>query len=156
MTKKQTIYYAARMEAARKNRIFASRERTADLIHVSAEALMDYETGLTVPPCDVVACMCRIYALPDLRNAHMRTICPLMLEGIAERSELCAAALGWAVQLHDADSAVQRFVSLALDGRIRPDEVEEALHVRRKAVELTKLMQETITAIDAAMGGQRE
>lgn len=151
MTKKQTIYYAARMEAARKNRIFASRERAADLIHVSAEALMDYETGLTVPPCDVVACMCRIYALPDLR-----TICPLMLEGIAERSELCAAALGWAVQLHDADSAVQRFVSLALDGRIRPDEVEEALHVRRKAVELTKLMQETITAIDAAMGGQRE
>ena len=150
MSKKQTIYYAARMEAARKNRIFASRERAADLIHVSTEALMDYETGLTVPPCDVVACMCR------LRNAHMRTICPLMLEGIAERSELCAAALGWAVQLHDADSAVQRFVSLALDGRIRPDEVEEALHVRRKAVELTKLMQETITAIDAAMGGQRE
>ena len=95
MSKKQTIYYAARMEAARKNRIFASRERAADLIHVSTEALMDYETGLTVPPCDVVACMCRIYALPDLRNAHMRTICPLMLEGIAERSELCAAALGW-------------------------------------------------------------
>lgn len=147
MTKKQTIYYAARMEAARKSRIFASRERAADLIHVSTEALMDYETGLTVPPCDVVACMCRIYALPDLRNAHMRTVCPLMLEGIAERSELCAAALGW---------AVQRFVSLALDGRIRPDEVEDALHVRRKAVELTKLMQETITAIDAAMGGQRE
>ena len=105
MSKKQTIYYAARMEAARKNRIFASRERAADLIHVSTEALMDYETGLTVPPCDVVACMCRIYALPDLRNAHMRTVCPLMLEGIAERSELCAAALGWAVQLHDADDA---------------------------------------------------
>ncbi len=32
MSKKQTIYYAARMEAARKNRIFASRERAADLI----------------------------------------------------------------------------------------------------------------------------
>ena len=152
MTKKQTIYYTARMEAARKTRIFASRERAADLIHVSAEALMDYETGLTVPPCDVVACMCRIYAT----TSHGGTVSPLMLEGIAERSELCAAALGWAVQLHDADSAVQRFVSLALDGRIRPDEVEEALHVRRKAVELTKLMQETITAIDAAMGGQRE
>ena len=108
-----------------------------------------------MPPCDVVACMCRIYALPDLRNAHMRAVCPLMREGIAEHSELCAAALGWAVQLHDADDAVQRFVTLALDGRIRPDEVEDALHVRQKAVALTKLMQETITAIDAAMGGQK-
>lgn len=86
MTKKQTIYYAARMEAARKNRIFASRERAADLIHVSAEALMDYETGLTVPPCDVVACMCRIYALPDLRNAHMRTSCTMRT---ARYSALC-------------------------------------------------------------------
>ena len=48
------IYYRARMQAAQREPLHASRERTASEIFVSCEALADYETGRTVPPCDVV------------------------------------------------------------------------------------------------------
>ena len=48
------IYYRSRMQAAQREPLHASRERTASEIFVSCEALADYETGRTVPPCDVV------------------------------------------------------------------------------------------------------
>lgn len=156
MTKKQTIYYAARIEAARKNRVFASRDRAASTIHVSVEALTDYENGITVPPCDVVAVMCSAYQLPDLRNAHVRNYCPLMREGIAEHSELGTAALGWVAMASEVNSTMQRFARIALNNRIDAGEQADAQRVRQKAVELTKLMQETITAIDTALGGKRK
>lgn len=148
---KQNIYYTARMDAAQRDRIFASRERAADLVHASSEALQDYENGQTIPPCDVVACMCVAYGTPALRNQHMRNSCPLMREGVAEYSELSRAALSWITTLNGVDCIGRGFAALALDGRIDPSERTAALAVRRKAVELTKTMQETITAIDTAL-----
>ncbi len=149
---KDNIYYLARMEAAHRNRLFASRERAAELVHVSSVALQDYENSLTIPPCDVVASMCDAYGVPDLRNRHMRAACPLMREGVAEYSELTRAALSWMTALSSADCIGHQFATLALDGRIGPDEVAAARIIRRKAVELTQVMQETITAIDTALG----
>ncbi len=148
---KQNIYYAARMEAAKRDRAFASRERAAELVHASCEALQDYENDQTIPPCDVVACMCVTYGMPALRNQHMRSCCPLMREGVAEYSELTRAALNWITTLSGVDAMGRGFAALALDGRIDPSERAAALVVRRKAVELTKAMQETITAIDTAL-----
>lgn len=61
------IYYRARMQAAQREPLHASRERTASEIFVSCEALADYETGRTVPPCDVVQKMVEAYNDPDLK-----------------------------------------------------------------------------------------
>ena len=44
--KSDNIYYRARMQAAQRDPLYASRERTACEIFVSAEAFGDYETGL--------------------------------------------------------------------------------------------------------------
>lgn len=148
---KQNIYYAARMEAAKRDRVFASRERTAELLYVSVEALADYENDDNTPPCDVVACMCRVYGTPALKNDHVRTCCPLMREGVAESSELARAALSWITTLNSVEALGREFASLALDGRIDPSEVAASLAIRKKAVELTRVMQETITAIDTAL-----
>lgn len=73
--KSDNIYYRARMQAAQRDPLYASRERTACEIFVSAEALGDYETGRTIPPCDVVQKMVEAYGDPDLKGgAHPRLL----------------------------------------------------------------------------------
>ena len=79
-----------------------------------------------------------------------------MREGIAEHSELGTAALGWVAMASEVNSTMQRFARIALNNRIDAGEQADAQRVRQKAVELTKLMQETITAIDTALGGKRK
>ena len=112
----------------------------------------DYETGRTIPPCDVVQKMVEAYGDPDLKGAHIRACCPLLPDfGSAESSELARAALGWAVAFESAQQIALRFAAVARDGRISGDELLAAEAIRNKAVELRRVMEETITAIDKAV-----
>lgn len=150
--KSDNIYYRARMQAAQRDPLYASRERTACEIYVSCEALADYETGRTVPPCDVVQKMVEAYGDPDLKVAHIRACCPLLPDyGSAESSELARAALGWSVAFESAQQIALRFAAVARDGHISADELPAAEAIRNKAVELRRVMEETITAIDKAV-----
>lgn len=150
--KTDNIYYRARMQAAQRDPLYASRERTACEIYVSCEALADYETGRTVPPCDVVEKMVEAYGDPDLKGAHIRACCPLLPDyGSTESSELARAALGWAVAFESAQQIALRFACVARDGRITADELPAAEAIRSKAVELRRVMEETIAAIDKAV-----
>lgn len=147
-----TIYYRARMEAAQRESLYASRERTAGVIFVSSEALADYETGRTVPPCDVVQKMVEAYNDPDLKAAHIRACCPLLPDyGSSERSELARAALDWVVSFQSVQETALRFAAIARDGRITPEELPAAQSIRAKAVELRLIMEDTIAAIDKAI-----
>lgn len=151
------IYYRARMQAARRDPLHASRERTASEIYVSQEALADYETGRTMPPCDVVQKMVEAYGDPDLKAAHIRACCPLLPDyGSAESSELARAALGWAVAFQSAQEIALRFAAVARDGHIAADELPAAAAIRAKAVELRRVMEETVIAIDKSVGQLRE
>ena len=150
------IYLQARMEASRRDRLFANRERAAERLHVSAEALSDYENGETLPPCDAVQWMIEVYGAPDLKAKHMRACCPLMCEGLPDDSNLMRAALGWVAGLRDADELGAAFAKVALDGAVTPDEKGQADAIRARAVELTRIMLETIAAIDAASNGGRQ
>ena len=146
------IYRAARMAAAQKESLFSSRERAAAALYVSTEALQDYETGKTLPPCDVVQRMVEEYSATDLKRQHIRACCPLLPDyGGEAGSELTKAALSWAVELAGASDMALRFACLARDGTITTDEVEAAATVRAKAVELRKIMEDTIASIDKAM-----
>ncbi len=146
------IYRAARMAAAQNEPLFSSRERAAASLYVSTEALQDYETGKTLPPCDVVERMVEEYGAADLKRLHIRACCPLLPDyGGETESELTKAALSWAVELSRASSMALRFANLARDGQITEDEMEAAMAVRAKAVELRQIMEDTIAAIDKAM-----
>ena len=151
MKDRDNIYQAARMAASKRDRLFANRDRAAEQLHVSSEALFDYENGNTLPPCDVVQWMIEVYRLPALKAQHMRACCPLMTEGVPEDSELMRAALGWVTSLSSAGQIGNTFAALAIDSRITEDEIIAARAIREKAVELTRVMQETIAAIDTAM-----
>lgn len=121
------IYYRARMQAAQREPLHASRERTASEIFVSCEALADYETGRTVPPCDVVQKMVEAYNDPDLKAAHIRACCPLLPDYGGEGcSELARAALGWAIAFQSAQDIALQFATVARDGRITQDELPAA------------------------------
>ena len=96
--------------------------------------------------------MVEAYGDPDLKGAHIRACCPLLPDfGSAESSELARAALGWAVAFESAQQIALRFAAVARDGRISGDELLAAEAIRNKAVELRRVMEETITAIDKAV-----
>lgn len=145
------IYYRARMQAAQRDPLHASRERTACEIYVSSEALADYEAGRTVPPCAAVQKMIEAYGDPDLKAAHIRACCPLLPDyGGEESSELARAALGWAVAFQSAQDIAIQFAAVARDGHITADELTAAAAIRAKAIELRRVMEETVAAIDKA------
>jgi len=146
------IYRAARMLMAQCEPIFSSRERTALALYVSAEALQDYETGRTLPPCDVVQRMVEIYGAPDLKRQHIRANCPLLPDyGSEKEGVLTRAALLWALEACSMKEMAVRFAELAVDGSISTEELDEARRVRGKAVKLRQVMEESIAAIDAAL-----
>ncbi len=151
MRESENMYRAARMAAAQKKPIYSSRERAAACLYVSAEALQDYETGRTLPPCDVVQRMVEEYGAPGLKGAHIRACCPLLPDwGGGSESELTRAALNWAVEFSAAGEMAIRFARLARDGRITQDELGTAKAVRTKAMALRQIMEDTIAAIDKA------
>ncbi len=61
------------------------------------------------------------------------------------------SALGWAVSFESAQQIALRFAAVACDGRITTDELPVAEAIRCKAVELRRVMEETIAAIDKAV-----
>lgn len=147
------IYYRARLAAAQENPVFSSRERTAGAIYVSQEALYDYETGRTVPPCDVVQKMIEAYGAYELKREHICANCPLITDYNPQPSLLTQAALGWITALGGASEVGMAFAQVARDGRISLEERKAAQGIRNKAVDIMRVMQETITAIDKGLSG---
>ena len=145
------VYYRARTGAAHRRSIFASRQRTSELLYVSAEALSDYESGQTIPPCDVVSRMIEVYDAPWLRAEHLKAACPLMREAAADDSGLRTAALAWIEQAGVASNLVLRYASLALDGRVDQSELATAREIRTAAAAMLRAAQATMDALDSAM-----
>lgn len=153
MQENMNIYRRARIRATAHDRVFASRDRAALLLYVSKEALYDYEHERTptVPGCDIVQRMVEVYGDPDLLGEHIRAHCPLLPDYGACGSHLAEAACGWSLAFHQARDIVARFLAVARDGRIDARELEDAAAVRAAAVEIRRVMEESITAIDKAL-----
>lgn len=160
---KNTIYRAARMEAAKKDPRLTNRDRASLSVFCSPEALNDYENGYTTPPCEVVQAMIEAYGTHWLRGEHVKESCPLMTELAPDGAELARAVMGWVIHFSSGQSIendiVHKFARIARDGRITADEVESAKEIRATAVAVAQVMQETIAAIDTAfhaLGGVYE
>lgn len=164
MNDHNNIYRAARIRAAsRRHSLFANRTRAAEILGFSADALDDYENGRTIPPCFRVQRMIEEYGAPELRNQHIRHECPLLDEHMTDNaSELSLAACGWGALFAPSGNVQEtavRLLTIARDGRIGDHEVEAAKEVREEALRISRLMQETVTAIDKALEsrqGKRE
>lgn len=73
----KTIYGKARVEAAKSNKKFKSREKAAEAIGISKDSLVNYELGKckVVPP-DVVVIIAEVYKTPQLLREYCST-CPI-------------------------------------------------------------------------------
>lgn len=137
MKNHDNIYWKARMRAARDDSLFSSRERAADALFVSVDALKDYENGRTLPPCGVVQRMVEVYGDRDLKRQHIRDNCPLLPDyGGDTACCFTQAALRWVIEADDMRAMALRFARLAGDGKISRDELEAVGVVKEKAVAL--------------------
>lgn len=150
-TTSENRYFQARMRAAEHLPTLSNRERAAIQLYCSPEALSDYETGNTPPPCAVVQRMIEVYGDHDLRGEHIRAYCPLIADYGAERSELARAALSLTLETQGIQGVAMQFATVARDGRITPDELTVALAVKSKAETLIRALQESVTAIENAV-----
>ena len=62
--------------------------------------------------------------------------------------------LACAIAFQSAQDIALQFATVARDGRITQDELPAVRTIRAKAVELRRIMEETIAAIDKATSGQ--
>ena len=101
---------------------------------------------------ELYAAVALLVLAPELAGDHIRACCPLLPDyGGDGNSELALAALGWAASFEDAQQLAMRFAAVARDGKITPNELPAVDAIRRKAVELRRVMEETVLAIDKAM-----
>ena len=49
-----------------------------------------------------------------------------------------------------------RFAALAVDGKITPEELAAAEQIRSKAVDIRRMMEDTVLAIDLALKGVKK
>ena len=152
MKNHENIYWKARMRAAREDSLFSSRERAAEALFISVDALKDYENGQTLPPCGVVQRMVEVYGDRELKRQHIRDNCPLLTDyGGANACCITQAALRWAIEATDMREMAMRFARLASDGKITGSELEAVGVVKEKAVALRQVMDDSIAAIEDAV-----
>ena len=127
--KNENVYFVCRKKAEKNNPDLKSREKTADILGISAVSLRDYETGVTkVVPADVVAEMSKLYNAPQLRN-HYCAECPIGQAQDIEKPkldeltlELEKVALRLINSFKDISNVKETLIEIAADGVIEESE----------------------------------
>lgn len=131
----ENIYKIARKYAG------FSRERAAELICVSVRSLADYETGVTIPPDDVVCSMIEVYQAPWLGYEHLKNSTAVGQKYLPDIkfSDLARAVLRFQKEVKDLELVDRALIEIACDGEV--DETEKT-----KWEEVTKEVKEVVSA----------
>jgi hypothetical protein len=115
------IYKKARLAAGIK-----SQQIAAEHLHISVRSLADYETGVTVPPEDVVCGMIKLYGNRWLGYQHLQEHSEIgrrYLPKIQE-TDLAVAVLRLQKEVRDIDNIQSAIVEVVCDGRVDHHERE--------------------------------
>ncbi len=121
-----------------------SREQAAFKLHIGSRTLTSYETGQTMVPPEVVLKMAEVYERPDLPANYCAMMCPIG-QKIAyhfEKNNIATIALGLLKELEDVVNVRTRMVSIAADGRLAKNEIEDFRQILRELCELGKEIEE--------------
>ena len=119
----QNIYRLPRAAAG------ITQERAAELLGVSVKSLSNYETGVTIPPNDVVERMVTVYNAQHLAYEHLRATNALMGRVVPELEE--RSLLETAVRIYnrlnrlEKKGGVDRLMEIAEDDQITQEERQE-------------------------------
>ncbi|MGL5436626.1 MAG: XRE family transcriptional regulator [Lachnospiraceae bacterium] len=114
----------ARLAAAEWNEGYHSKEYAAELLHISAGQLQDYELGITkcIPP-DNILRMADIYNAPELRNMYCREMCPLGTDvPKLELQDLDRITVKAMATLRKMASTKEALLEITEDGKITAEE----------------------------------
>lgn len=113
------IYKKARVAAGIK-----SQQIAAEHLHISVRSLADYETGVTVPPEDIVCGMIELYGNRWLGYQHLQAHSEIgrrYLPKIQE-TDLAVAVLRLQKEVRDIDSIQSTMIQVACDGIVEHHE----------------------------------
>lgn len=131
----------ARLEAAKYNERFFSKEYAAEQLHISAGQLQDYELGITkcIPP-DSILRMADIYNAPELRYMYCREMCPLG-ENIPkiENEDLDRISLKALSSFRKINEAKELLLDITADGIIEEGEKEDLKKIVETLDELNEI-----------------
>ena len=130
----KNVYFECRKRAEKYDPRLKSREKTAEILNVSAVSLRDYETGITrVVPAEVVAKMATIYGAPQLR-LHYCAECPIGEAQAIEKPsdntlDLDRLTLKLLSSFKDISYVKETLIEIAADGIIEEDEKPQLEYV---------------------------
>lgn len=133
----------ARLQAAAYNERFFSKEYAAELLHISAGQLQDYELGITkcIPP-DNILRMADVYNAPELRNLYCKEMCPLGCDVPAvELEDLDRIAVKALSSFRKISAAKENLLDIVEDGVINPNERPELNKILETLDEVSSITQ---------------
>ena len=133
----------ARLEAAKYNEKFFSKEYAAEQLHISAAQLQDYELGITkcIPP-DSVLRMADSYNAPELRNIYCREMCPLGCDTPKlELEDLDRISVKALSTFRKMSAAKETLLDIVEDGVVSNDERPELNEVMNTLDEVVSIAQ---------------
>lgn len=128
----QNIYRTCRRIAG------ITQEQAADKINVSVRSLADYESGRTIPGCDVVCLMVEAYQTPELAYLHLKQNTEVGRKYLPDiyLDELPRAVLRLQKESRDLQIVESELISIACDGVVDQHETPIWEQAKRELMEL--------------------
>lgn len=148
----ENLYFRYRKKASIHNKTLVSRERTAELLDISASSLSDYESGKTkVVPADKVALMAELYNAPELRNWYCSKQCPLGKYSI-EIADMPAERVMLRLQnvIGDVDGLLGELSKIMDDGVIDTKELQLIPKIKQQLLNIKQRFDENIVMLEKA------
>lgn len=110
----------------------------SELLLISHRSLVDYETGKTIPNCDTVCRMVKLYDSKWLAYKHLRqsTQVGSMFLPELDRSDLAQSVLRLQKEVSDVVGIKANMVEVACDGEVHDHEQETWNEVTKEITEL--------------------
>lgn len=144
------VWYEARLEASKYDSRLASREGASELLGMSVSAVSDAELGLTkFMPVDKAVLMADVYKAPQLLNYYCLHECPI--HGCVSVSDEVSSIEHVTLRLlrqtktEDLREIKEKLITIAEDGKIGKDEIDDLTDVEDYLDELCKTISEIKT-----------
>lgn len=126
------IYKKARVDAK------LTREEAVELLHVSIRSLADYESGKTIPGCEVVCLMAEAYRADWLGYKHLKYSTEVGKRYLPELelTDLARSVLKLQKEVSDVTQINGKMIEVACDGVVEEHETEKWQKVQKEISEM--------------------
>ena len=141
-----SVFYKARMEAAKWNDRLSSREGAAEVTGLDRTRIAYIELGTTNPYPEEILILADCYNAPELCNHYCSRMCPIGCQTVepVEIRELESATLQLLSSIRGLPKITDNLIDIVEDGKIDEDEredMESILHQLKQAANKIKALE---------------